>query len=568
MLNPKTVLINGMSKAIKSALPMVEPLKFDYVIGDKFIFENTTTLTLGDYTEELKIWQEYLDKMQINMNAKFDRSNKKALVNTNIYIPDVNVSYDYFINDKENYMFLNEIYDKYIKLEDIQTDYFNNKITIQDIMYIYTKAYDSFNNNIKEEWITREFSLDKEPIVTSKLVITKDDYIEVLKNVRNDLLNDSKVIEILELLNIKDEELEEIKNENITADFEKLTITAKQSIIKNTYSSVEISKDALSHVFDKDKYEFVDKIVNEKILYENKDSKISVKMFDDNELDGSFDITYDNKNFELKVIDADGVNVATLKGQDNNNNYVYTLTMPIEDYNYETNEDEIKNFEISFGIKYEEAKDLKYNATLGIKYDDIDVLLSSNGRVSQLTEDINVDTSNYVIIDNVDEDAISNKLYEKLNQIKIFKDYNDRIDSVVTGSINESKENAIYTEAKSLVTKYSNKIIEDSLLPKEQQKLTNIDTKVTSNWKCLGDSSFSTDLINVLEVTSEDYILKGNVIKGDPTTSNVTNKTCSAIRKNGSRVEILLVANPTGRFGLSNNEVLYGWSFNKQKIKE
>lgn len=533
MLKPKVVMVNGVGKALNSLYPLIEPLQTNYTISDNFSVNSTNTITAtGEGIDEYK---DILDNVELKANMMYDKANKKALVDMDLNISETNIGFNYYVNAKENYMFLNDVYDKYLKLDDLEEDIFTTRVTIEDINYILNKLKTSLSNNLDDSWFNREIIFDNGPTVISTLNLSNQNYGTLVNSVRTDFLNDTRIVEILSLV-YEQEEIEALKTENIEADFNNMSLKIKQSIIQDNLQSLEFA--------------ITDDTDTLKLVFEKNDNKINIIGYNDNEVEFKIDITINGKKFDAIITKSD-IQIATLKGSEKGNYYTYTLNA-IDEYTNETTE-------LFYTCNYIVNDKLTYDITFGVKTTASNIAINSKGIINKLSEDINVDASNSINYEEADMDEISNKLMEKITLIAT--DIGQIVQNDVNSSINISKNNSLVASAKSLANSYELNITTESLLSESEQVLTKIDSNVTGEWKCIGDSVFSNNLLTGLEIEEGDYILNGITIIGDPSANNVSNNTCSAIRKNNQgQVEILLVANPDGRFGTGDNMVMYGWS--------
>lgn len=398
MLKPKIVMVNGMGKMLDSLSPIVEPLKVNYNIGDKINVSNTTTITGSG--QDIEVYKSILDNSKLTFDYKYDKTNKKMLLDLDATIDSVNLVGNYYINDKENYLFIQDIYDKYIKLENLDMDLFSTSITIDDLIYIYNKFLDSINNNLKEEWFSREINFNNGPTVISTINLSKEDYISLMTSVKTELLNDSKVIEILKLVYSK-EDIDDLKNENVNVDFDKISLSVKQSIIKDNLQSVELITTTGSDV--------------ENILFEKLDDKMKITSLKNDKNLASVEITINGKNFEIVVKEEENVD-ATIKGNEEDGYYTYTVISTNNNYLYDT-DDGSNTYELSYKFKYIVNDNFVYDTYIGFKYQENEIVMSNKGSITNLAEDINVDTSNYADYKEVNQDEIINKLQSKFMPI-------------------------------------------------------------------------------------------------------------------------------------------------------
>lgn len=399
MLKPKSVMVNGMGKMLDSLSPIVEPLKVNYNIGDKINVSNNTTITASG--QDVEDYKSILDNSKLTLNCKYDKTNKKMLLDLDATIDEVNLKGNYYINDKENYMFIQDIYDKYIKLENLDMDLFTNSITKDDFIYIYNKFLNSINNNLKEEWFSREINFDNGPTVISTINLSKEDYITLISSVKTELLNDSKIIEILKLV-YSQEQIDYLKNESFDVYFDKLSLKVTQSVIKDNLQNVELAIATDNTV--------------EKMVFENLDDKMLITLFNDNEKEGIIEITTNGKNFSI-IVKGKSDNISlTVKGNEENDYYKYTIIVPNTIYGRNDNREIVtttNNIELSYKFKYIVKDSFIYDTYFGIKSEGNEIVMSNKGSITNLAEDINVDISNYTDYEDIDEDEFSNKLQNK-----------------------------------------------------------------------------------------------------------------------------------------------------------
>lgn len=390
-LNPKALTTNGIAKMLKSLNPIVEPLKLDYNINaNSFTSNNKLTFTVnGDTFKDLK---DIINSSTINYNLMYDKPNKKMFIDLDTKLSDTAFDLDLYVNNKDAYMLLHDIYDKYIKTEEFNIDLFNASINKEDYEHIYKLLMTSINNNLDDSYFTKTITFDGGPSAISELNLTKEQMLNILNNIKKDMLNDSKFNEIISIYN-ESEELNEIKNNDLTnddIDFDTLKIKVNQSILTDNLKNIEL-------IITTDGKE-------EKLVYEKDNNKINLTLYEQNQEQIKADITINSKNFNIDFTSIDN-NKFNLKGTSNNDYYTYTFTQPGT-----TSDDTV---ELSYKFKYNTSSSFAYDTSFGIKAMGMDVIIKCDGNIAPLPNDINVDTSNYVDMNDVNQDEIASKLQDK-----------------------------------------------------------------------------------------------------------------------------------------------------------
>ena len=132
----------------------------------------------------------------------------------------------------------------------------------------------------------------------------------------------------------------------------------------------------------------------------------------------------------------------------------------------------------------------------------------------------------------------------------------------VLNAMDNSRKSSIHSKARSVVSWYSEAVLADSLVMSDSERIIPqaIVNQVTSSWKCFGDSTFTDsgkNLATLAELNSSDFVLTGT----PPTGTTATSGTCSAIREGaGGEIEVILVANASGRFHIGSSTVTYAYS--------
>ncbi len=136
----------------------------------------------------------------------------------------------------------------------------------------------------------------------------------------------------------------------------------------------------------------------------------------------------------------------------------------------------------------------------------------------------------------------------------------------VLNSMNSSRISTLHTNAVSFANWYNETVAQDELLNSDDKTIpAAVAQYVAQNekWQCLttvGDPSDTTEnLANLYDLSGSNFKLDGTAPTdtGDPT---VNANTCSAIRSYDGKIEVLLVANPEGRYNVNSYVVTYAIS--------
>lgn len=316
---------------------------FKYMVNEVFSkIEKTMDVTTVDGTYKLKVDASVVDekyKSIVDIVNKIDISGIYQLDTiNNIMNITLNSNYDgeklinsrMYYNDSTAYVYLDEVYDKYIALSSGEnTSSTDNKNEVKDIKQIVSSIKEALVSSLKDEYFTttKEDDLHKVTLNMTKdnIIALGTDFIDALKNDQDFLksmtsLTDKTVDEIIKDL---DMELDGIK---------------KDTYVETNYIS----------------------------LYTKEKSKEFVKMI--SEIDtGKMVITYNSNVYNVEVSE--------------NNDILYNAVLSINSNNYKVTYEDKKS-----GNKIVISFDFTYNQSGSI--DTVDV--SNNVLYSALTEeDIN-----------------------------------------------------------------------------------------------------------------------------------------------------------------------------------
>ena len=270
----------------------------------------------------------------------------------------------YYLKSATNLSYKNydDIEDLYGALDKDEVD----MIIVPNIMYLnYTIENDKYSINYF-------FTEMQKQIV---LTLSKNNYYKILNEIKNELLNESKILQLIS--NYYGEEYTknlrelEIKNESEdVADY--LTVLVEQSIIKDNLKKVEITQKETN--------------VTTKFVFTNNDGNIVMNTYENDEIINEAKLKVDGKNFDLQIT-SETTNPITIKGNTDNDFYVYNMSIPIND---------VDTIGLNYRFKNTIGSNLTYENSFTINVQQDTFTLNNTGTISSLGQEINVDTSNYI----------------------------------------------------------------------------------------------------------------------------------------------------------------------------
>ena len=141
----------------------------------------------------------------------------------------------------------------------------------------------------------------------------------------------------------------------------------------------------------------------------------------------------------------------------------------------------------------------------------------------------------------------------------------------VLNSMNSSRISTLHTNAVSFANWYNETVAQDELLASDDKTIAaSVAQSIAQgdgSWQCLDTiyvdgGSTGTTLAQAYDLSGSNFKLDGDPPSNDETnnTPTVGSGSCSAIRVNGGKIEVLLVANPEGRYNVNSYVVTYAIS--------
>lgn len=343
-----------------------------------------------------------------------DRDDEKLLADftSNLNNEEL-LKFKYFLESDKQYLFINKVFDTYIAGD--ENTYFKameDSLSPEDLQYLYETTEKSLENNLKDEYFTssNEKSLYK---VTFKL--TEDIAKELLKAIVKDLQEDSKANKMITSIspdffknmedNFKENENTSSKNKDVTLD----------SDSTNTSYDFNIYTDSFTYKLKK--YEIVYLQNNKEsgsISYEVGKDKDLVTIKEDGKATGYMEVTKENDNYKLNILDKDKKSLAT-------GNVVFTELKTELTINYKQDENSI-NFSYKSETKNKNDKgfDNDITASLKISSEDINLIdgtVTINNKVTKDKPEINENVSNATKMTEQQAEALEQKITEIMNRL-------------------------------------------------------------------------------------------------------------------------------------------------------
>ncbi|MDD2518827.1 MAG: hypothetical protein PHI05_01155 [Bacilli bacterium] len=402
--SPKRLLIKGMEKITGNLEYLYEPL-----ISNINIEGNTTTV--GDILLDIKLNSEEIDentktiinnlnKTKITYKHEKDLINKKTIFNIlgSLEREELfNVNF-YSIQNKQ-YLFLKNIYEKYIEVGTIEKlEEANTTKIIEEINYLGDLIKKSFLENLNEANIKNakvNISINNKELSVKKitLLITPNEQKELYKKIIDYVNKDEKALDILKRYNI------ELKND---MDDNKGAKNIEFSVYYKDLSNEIVMMELINGV-------------DEKIVYTIGSEDI-IELFSNNKVVFRFSFKLEPDKFIINIKLSDNT-ILTINGEKFLEDYIFTLNLINTDYtiigkfilNYET---------ITQNIEYTVIKDFNIKVAKQGK-ELISIGFVDQSKISK-GADIGENIGNTILVSELTEEEISDiitKISSSINKL-------------------------------------------------------------------------------------------------------------------------------------------------------
>lgn len=179
-------------------------------------------------------YEKIIEKFALESNTYTDYKNKKFLYNINVKydnkdLIDVDIQYD-----KDMYVSLNDLYNKWIKIDDVSVNEVFEKTNNKDVNVILKGLVDAFNDSLKDEYFKMndtniELNGKKIKVKENTLILNKTNVSKIKKDIYQNLINNDDFIKSYS--NITNKTKDKVKSElkdaltNNDLDFETIEVT-------------------------------------------------------------------------------------------------------------------------------------------------------------------------------------------------------------------------------------------------------------------------------------------------------------------------------------------------------
>lgn len=327
MATPKKVFTTAIDKVYKTANESTK--------------ESPTTLA-GDFSIQTEINSEdenynkifaILNNLDLDLNYEIDYNQKIMNMDlTTKYNNKDLLSASMTIKEEEAYIYLNELFDKYIHvpIENFEDIYTSNQF-MEDYKVILKEVKNALDKSLKDDYFTSESTTitinEKSQKVTKNILnLTEDNLQEIMEVMTKELNKDAFIESVARISNTEKEEIKEsLENpEKITLENGTLTISIYTKGITKEVVGIEIKDnvDTINIVKDTDtkfSYEIISEETtikgNLEIKTDDKNATLTI-FFDTDEINGTvtlnYSYTYNEKVTEKvidNVIDADALTI-------------------------------------------------------------------------------------------------------------------------------------------------------------------------------------------------------------------------------------------------------------------
>lgn len=236
--------------------------------------------------------------VSLELKTNYD---KEKLLNMNIYT-----------QNGSGYIYLEDLYDKYIKTDIENYDDLFNNIDKAHYKTILKSLNNAITDSLKDDYFkTSKETLDGKKVTKTKLLINNENYNTIKQDIINALLNDSDFMKSIAVISEKTEdEIKENMQNNIDTDAEytnNVTLslyTEKQNFVKLEVEVENDGKMELSKTNDNTyNYSLNTEETNVsgtiKLVIDNNNTEVSISVTDNENL--SYEVKLTNTNYDTKV---------------------------------------------------------------------------------------------------------------------------------------------------------------------------------------------------------------------------------------------------------------------------
>lgn len=339
---------NNPNKVIEKIITSFEERMDNYKIDSKPLKINgllNINMEMKDASYKYNDLLDVINETTIQFNGEFDENEKKSNINLSAkYKDDSLTDIDLYIDNNDIYLYMKDLYDKYLKLDNqeennINKALFDKSLSEEDIKIITSSLFKAYSNALLKRELTRK---EEKIIINSKEITANNNYL----NLKNKELNDF-IIDILKYLydnNNFINTLEKNDNANIKSSIKELIDNLMENEVKATYTISFYTKKGLKQELLSIRQDITN---NDEKLY------FDIDIIDKNNLLISFNDT--SSTIQFKINYAENILNLDITFKNDDNKFEIILQL-----NYEGIKEVIKeNIANSINISDLEEKDLQ-----------------------------------------------------------------------------------------------------------------------------------------------------------------------------------------------------------------
>lgn len=319
-----------------------------------------------------------INNLKLSYNYIFDNDTKKVYLNNDFLLQnDKILNFNYFQNNNTGYLFLTDIFDKYLKIANL-----NELFTSNNSKYFLEALGKSLNNNItKDDIKTSSTTINNKKVKVLKLTLTPKKSTTILKNTIKTLKTDSKTKNTFKDVNLSDDLTNNLK-----------TIDYKVYLLKN-----DLIKYSITYKEDNTPITLEYDDLEKSLTIKTNNTPLLKSIISNDKENITIEISYENKNIGRLII--------------NNNSTILDLNI---------NRDSNSKLNITFSkVKSDNLINTSFNINLTSNQEKLNLLEINNQETFENKADFSkIDTTNNININDLsdtDKSLITDKLLNILS---------------------------------------------------------------------------------------------------------------------------------------------------------
>lgn len=203
---PKKIFIDAINSLTNDYqyFNKLENANYSFVASD-FTYKGTISINMKssilDYWKltkesvDLSKYMKFLNNLDISYNIQKNDNSLLFLISNKLN--NKTLDFSYYVNNNDHYIKMDNYSDKYVKINELVTDFKNNLIYLEDKDYLIEFIIKSLINNLSDEYFTtvkEEIEINHQNLNVNKNILTLDrkNVTTILNSVILDIKNDEK----------------------------------------------------------------------------------------------------------------------------------------------------------------------------------------------------------------------------------------------------------------------------------------------------------------------------------------------------------------------------------------